>query len=217
MTKENFTSINVLIDRSGSMGHLTNDTIGSFNTFLADQKTVEGEAVFTLTTFSDSHTVVHDFVKLASVPDLSPNTYKPSGGTALLDALGATMSSVGTKLAAMPEDDRPSKVVFLIITDGEENSSREFKLDKIKEMVVHQQEKYGWDFIFMGANIDAITTGEGYGFAARNSYSFQPSSAGTQDLYKSVSDGLKGYRTSGKANKNFTVKQEVKVDDKDKP
>lgn len=194
MTKENFTSINVIIDKSGSMGHLQNDTIGSFNTFLAEQKDVPGEAVFTLCTFNSSKDVVHDFVKLGSVPNLDTTTYRPNGGTALLDALGSTIDSVGTKLAAMAEEDRPSKVIFLVITDGEENSSHTFTAEKVKQMVEHQREVYNWEFVFMGANIDSVETATSYGFSAQNAMDFEASSRGIADTYKSVSDSLRSYR-----------------------
>src|ERR1700678_698168 len=147
--KDNFTSINVIIDASGSMQGLRNDTIGSFNTFLQEQKDVPGEAVFTLCTFNTTYHLVHDFVKLATVPNLDPKSYAPEGGTALLDAIGQTIDTVGAKLAAMPEEERASKVVVLIITDGEENMSRRYTPEQIKTMVKHQEDVYNWTFCFM--------------------------------------------------------------------
>jgi uncharacterized protein YegL len=204
MTKENFVSINVIIDRSGSMAGLAADTIGSFNSFLSDQKSVPGEAAFTLCTFSNDYTLVHDFVTLASVPDLNPKSYRASGGTALLDAVGNTINSVGQKLAAMPEDERPSKVIFLIITDGEENSSRTFTKAQVKSLIEQQQSVYNWEFVFMGANIDAVSEGSSLGVASYNSVNYTASAGGTKILYKSVSSGMKSYRsrtnTSSKVN-----------------
>lgn len=194
MTKENFTSINVIIDKSGSMGGLTADTIGSFNTFLAEQKVVPGEAAFTLCTFNTDYSLVHDFVKLGSVPDLNSKTYRPSGGTALLDALGTTINSVGAKLAAMPEDERPSKVIFLVITDGEENSSKTFKKEQIKAMVEHQRDVYKWEFVFIGANIDAFSEGQSLGFSGQNSVSYNATRGGTHKLYSAVSSNMRSYR-----------------------
>lgn len=196
MTQENFTSINVIIDQSGSMSHLTKDTIRSFNSFLAEQKVLPGEAVVTLTTFNSHSSVVHDFVKLASVPDLNTKTYSPTGGTALLDAMGDTINSVGAKLAALPEEERPSKVILLIITDGEENSSRRFNRDQIKSMVEHQRNVYNWEFVFMGANIDAITAGTSLGISADNSLNYDATAAGTKELYSNVSRSLENYRKS---------------------
>jgi hypothetical protein len=197
MTKENFTSINVIMDASGSMQGLTTDTIGSFNTFLKEQKAVPGEAVFTLCRFNTDYSLLHDFVKLGGVPDLDTKSYCPSGGTALLDAMGATIESVGTKLAALDESERPSKVIFLIITDGHENSSHRFSAAKIKEMVDHQKEKYSWEFVFMGANIDAITAAANLGVDTRNSMNYVPSAAGTAQLYSTVSESMTNYRSSG--------------------
>jgi len=194
MTKENFTSINVIIDQSGSMGHLTHDTIGSFNTFLKDQKDTPGEAVFTLCTFNTDYRLVHDFVKLGGVPDLDNKTYRPHGGTALLDAMGNTINSVGAKLAAMPEEERPSKVIFLIITDGHENSSHAFTREQVKAMVEHQRDVYSWEFVFMGANIDAIAEGASLGISMQNSMNYDASAAGTQDLYSTVSRSVSSYR-----------------------
>lgn len=195
MTKENFTSINVIIDQSGSMGHLTQDTIGSFNTFLSEQKLVPGEAVVTLTTFNNESNVVHNFVKLASVPDLDKRTYSPRGGTALLDAMGETINSVGAKLAAMPEDERPSKVIFLIITDGEENSSRTFTKEQIKSMVEHQSQVYSWEFSFYGSSMDQIHGAQSLGISSTNTNQYVASSRGVQELYSSMSNSVTRSRT----------------------
>jgi hypothetical protein len=196
MTKENFTSINVIIDQSGSMSGLTNDTIGGFNQFLSDQNQEPGEAVFTLCLFNTSYQLPYNFVKLADVPSLTDKVYRPSGGTALLDAVGTTIDQVGSKLDAMPEEERPSKVIFLIITDGDENSSREYSKAKIKSMVSHQRDTYNWEFVFMGANIDAISEGSSLGIAAHNSVNYSASAAGTHDLYKGISSNMRSYRSS---------------------
>lgn len=203
MTKENFTSINVIIDASGSMSHLAHDTIGNFNTFLKDQKAFPGEAAFTLCTFNTDYHLVHDFVKIASVSDLDGLSYVPRGGTALLDAMGTTMQSVGQKLAALPEEERPSKVIFLVITDGHENSSHRFSPEQIKEMVEHQKDVYSWEFVFMGANIDAIATGAGLGISINNTLNYAPTSAGTQDLYRSISENMTAYRSSDSSRASF--------------
>jgi uncharacterized protein YegL len=195
--KENLTSINVIIDASGSMQGLRNDTIGSFNTFLQEQKDVPGDAVFTLCTFNTVYHLVHDFVKLASVPDLSPKSYAPEGGTALLDAIGQTIDSVGVKLNALLEDEKPSKVIFLIITDGEENSSHHYTAEQVKNMVQHQKDVYNHEFVFMGANIDAITAGTNLGISTNNTLNYVPTSAGTHQLYNTISESMTSYRTAG--------------------
>jgi hypothetical protein len=203
MTKENFTSINVIIDASGSMSHLTHDTIGNFNTFLKEQKAFPGEAAFTLCTFNTDYHLVHDFEKIANVPDLNHMNYMPMGGTALLDAMGTTMDSVGAKLAAMSEDERPSKVIFLIITDGHENSSHRYSSDQIKSMVEHQKDKYAWEFVFMGANIDAIAAGTNLGISVQNTMNYAPTSAGTASLYRSISNNMTSYRSSNSSRADF--------------
>lgn len=203
MTKENFTSINVIIDASGSMSGLTHDTINSFNTFLKEQKEFPGEAVFTLCTFNTDYRLPHDFVKIAGVPALDNQTYKPNGGTALLDAMGTTIDSVGRKLASMPEEERPSKVIFLIITDGHENSSRHYSAEQIKSMVEHQKDVYSWEFVFMGANIDAIAAGTNLGISAQNTLNYVPSAAGTHQLYRSISENMSNYRSSNSSRADF--------------
>lgn len=192
--KQNFTAITAILDRSGSMHGLAQDTIGSFNTFLNDQKSAPGHAVFTLCTFADTNAIVHDFVDIKDVPNLTTQTYKPNGNTALLDALGVTINSVGAKLAAMDEADRPDKVIFLIVTDGQENASREFTKVKIKDMVEHQTNNYAWDFIYLGANVDSMAEGGSIGVAQVMNYS--ATSDGTKDLYKGVSESLRRYRGS---------------------
>lgn len=184
------------MDKSGSMGHLRGDTIGSFNTFLKEQKDFPGEAIFTLCAFNHECTFVHDAENIANVQDLSLDTYCPGGNTALLDAMGQTIDRVGQKLAAMPEADRPSKVIFLIITDGEENSSRVFDREQIRSMVEHQRDVYNWEFMFFGANIDSFTAGTSIGVAATNSMNYTATSAGTEALYRGISSNVSNYRSS---------------------
>lgn len=196
MTKENFTAIAVIADASSSMHPLTAETISNFNQFLAEQKANPAEAAFSLCIFNTDYRLVHDFVPLNSVAELTNQTYRCTGMTALLDAMGTTIDSLGAKLAAMPEEERPSKVIVLVITDGEENSSRRFTIDQIKDKVEHQRSKYSWEFVFIGANIDAISTGTSLGFAAQNSVAYVPSAAGTGQLYSSVSSNLNAYRSS---------------------
>lgn len=194
--KENLTSINVIIDASGSMSGLRTDTIGSFNTFLKEQKAFPGEANFTLCVFNDHPRVVHDFVKIASIEDISEITYRTEGNTALLDAMGSTIDSVGKRLAAMPEEERPSKVLFLVITDGHENYSRRYTREQVKSMVEHQQSVYNWSFVFMGANIDAITAGTSLGISASNSVAYSATRGGTSRLYSSISSNTSALRSS---------------------
>lgn len=192
----NKTDITVVMDKSGSMRSLLNDTIGGFNSFLAEQKEVPGEANLTLVQFDSKHRVVFDGLPLAEVKDLTEETYRPSGNTALLDALGVAINKVGQRLAATPENDRPGKVIFLVMTDGEENASHEFSKEQIKEMVEHQTNKYNWNFVFLGANIDSIKTATSIGFAAANTSNYDATSVGTRSAYNAISAGVKGIRSS---------------------
>jgi len=205
--KENFTSINVVVDRSGSMRGLVTDTIGGFNQFLKDQKDLPDDAVMTLCTFSTDYTLVHDFVKLADVPELCTKSYSVGGGTALLDALGTTIDSVGERLSNMPEEERPSKVLFLIITDGEENSSTMFSHKDIKEKITHQKDVYNWDFVFMGANLDAIMAGESIGIVPNMTLNYSATPMGTRSLYDNVSKSVTRYRSGGTTTHGFFGKK----------
>lgn len=212
--KDNSVSINIIIDKSGSMATVINDTIGGFNKFLADQKAIPGEASLTLCTFNTECTLVHSAIPLASVPDLCNKTYNTSGMTALLDAMGTTITSVGEKLAALSEDERPSKVVFLIITDGQENSSHKFTKDQIKSMVKLQTEVYSWDFIFMGANIDSFGEADALGITGSNTMNYAASDVGTRSLYKNISENMSNYRST-KSKVDFFEKKLTDVDQVD--
>ena len=153
--KKDLTEIVIVLDESGSMSSCKSDTIGGFNEFLSTQKKIKGEANVTLVKFSDYYKVVNDGTALEHVSPLNESNYTPSYSTALLDAVGRTINSVGNRLSTLPEDQRPEKVIFAVITDGYENASKEFKREKIFEMVTHQKTKYNWEFLFLGADIDA--------------------------------------------------------------
>ena len=185
--KENYTAIGVVIDRSGSMSDITEDTIGGFNTFLKAQKELPGEADLTLVIFDTKYEVIHDCKPLADVPDLDGKTYYARGSTALLDAIGQTINTMGGRFAAMDEADRPSKVILVIITDGHENCSREYTHDQIKALLVEHQEKYSWEVHYYGADQDAITVGSSHGVAAHNNNSWAKSSGGTRAAYGDMS------------------------------
>jgi len=156
----NLTEIAFILDRSGSMQSIKAGTLEGVNAFL-DQQKQENAAYpvkFSLTLFSTEIEVRHASVPVAEVPSLSDTTYLPDGGTALLDAIGITIDSLGKRLAETPEDNRPAKVIVAIMTDGEENSSRLFDWNQISEKIKHQTDVYKWEFLFMGANQDAIAT-----------------------------------------------------------
>lgn len=153
--KKDLTEIVVILDESGSMSSCKSDTIGGFNEFVSSQKKIKGDANVTLVKFSDYYKVINDGTPLSHVALLNESNYTPSNSTALLDAVGKTINSIGVRLAKAPESERPEKVIFAIITDGEENSSKEFTRKQISEMITHQKDKYSWEFLFLGADIEA--------------------------------------------------------------
>ena len=160
MTNPNYTDISVLLDRSGSMHAIKTDTEGGFAAFIEEQKKTPGRCQVTLAQFDDQYEVVYSDQPLASVPALH---LQPRGSTALLDAIGRLITSTGERLAAMPEADRPGSVIVVIMTDGLENASREFTGAAVKGLIAEQSEKYGWTFVYLGANQDAIAVGESLG------------------------------------------------------
>jgi len=200
--KDNLTDISFVLDRSGSMESVKMDTIGGFNDFLRAQQAAPGEANLTLAQFDNEYEIIHNGVHIQDVPKLTEKTFVPRGMTALFDAIGRTINATGARLAAQPEDERPAQVVFVILTDGEENHSTEFTSDKIKSMIQHQTETYNWDFVFLGANQDAVCTGVAMGIQAGNSMDFMPTEAGTADVFASISQSMCSYRGGDKSLKS---------------
>lgn len=190
--KPGLSEIVVVLDQSGSMQGIKSDVIGQFNGFLDDQKKVPGEANFSLVLFdSENYTERYIGEPISKVEPLTEQTYRPGASTPLLDAIGKTIIKVGQKLAAMPEPERPSKVIFVIMTDGLENASTEFKeKGKIKEMVEHQTQKYSWEFIFLGANMDAIAEGTSLGVKASSSHSYAATGTGIRSAYGLMSSAV---------------------------
>jgi hypothetical protein len=202
--KQGYTDITFILDRSGSMSSIYADTVGGFNSFVNDQKEAEGEAKLTLIQFDTYYELNYLGVDIKDVPDL---VFQPRGMTALLDAIGRGILETGKRLDALEEDEKPSTVLFVIITDGGENASREFTKDKINEMIKHQTEIYSWDFVFLGANQDAIETGTSLGISAGNSMSYQAQAGFATQAFASVSNNatlLRGGDLSKKA-EYFTV------------
>ncbi len=208
--KENLTELVFILDRSGSMSGLETDTIGGFNSMLKKQKKESGEAFVTTVLFDDKYEVLHDRYDIKGVNLLTEKEYYVRGSTALLDAIGITINNIGKALSDTKEEDRPGKVLFVIITDGMENSSREFSYEKVKKMVEHQKSKYSWDFIFLGANIDAIKTANSFGISADMATNFVSDSAGTQLNYKIVSEVVSSFRKGKNVDKSW--KDEIEKD-----
>ena len=181
---QNLTEIVFILDRSGSMNGLESDTIGGFNGFVKKQAEA-GPASLTTVLFDDRYEILHNGIDAGNAA-LTDREYFTRGSTALLDAVGKTINDVGKRLHATPETLRPGKVIFVITTDGMENASREFGYDEVKRMISHQTEKYGWEFIFMGANIDAAAEGNRLGIASERSFSFAANKAGIAEMYDDV-------------------------------
>src|SRR4030095_8419932 len=192
------THMAVLLDRSGSMGSVKDETISGFNYFLKEQKAAGDNATFTLVQFdSESTDVVHEARQIREVPDLNQDTYLPRGCTPLLDALGQTIISTGKTLAGIPEPNRHDKVVFVVITDGEENASHQFTKARVKEMIDHQTGKYNWKFIYLGANQDAFAEARSVGIAMATAANYSPKY--TQAAFAGTSANVASYRKSGRA------------------
>jgi uncharacterized protein YegL len=187
--KKGYAAIGVIIDKSGSMSGLVNDTIGGFNQLLKEQKEAPGEADLTLTLF-DSKVDCKEPKKLSEVQELTNKTYVPGGSTSLLDAIGTTITKMGKRFADMQEDERPEKVLIAIITDGEENTSTEFSNDKIREMIKEQTEKYSWEFQYFGANQDSFSVGGSLGLSTGSCANYVSNSIGTRSAYKDMSKSL---------------------------
>jgi uncharacterized protein YegL len=205
---DNLTEIVFILDRSGSMAALEKDTIGGFNSFIENQKKEPGEAVLTTVLFDSLYEVLHDHVNLKKVKPLTNKDYFARGTTALMDAVGLTINSVGARLNSTPESERPGKVIFVITTDGLENSSHEYSPGMIKNMITHQTEVYKWTFLFLGANIDAVKTAESYGIPAVASANYDATSRGTQSMYSSVSHATKRIRDGGSLTEDWKPEQE---------
>jgi hypothetical protein len=200
--KDNLTEIVTILDRSGSMRNLIYDTIGGFNNFIEEQKKLPGEANVTTVLFNYRYELLHDRVNLKYVKPITDKEYFVGGSTALLDVVGKTINTIGATLNAMKEEDRPSKVIMLIITDGEENSSKEFNKDQIKEMVERQQNVYNWQFLFFGANIDSFAVASSIGIDLNHAVNFSANSEGLASTYNVMHSVTTGYRSTGQIDPN---------------
>ena len=194
---ENCTHISVCLDRSGSMSSMATEVVSGFNKFVDDQKKEEGEATLSLFQFDDVYEVVHDFI---NIKDMKGLKLSPRGCTALLDAMGQTLEETRDKVLKMKDDDCPSRVIFVFITDGDENASTKYKRKEIFSMIKDLKssgrgDQINWEFVFIGANQDAIAEGSGYGIGARASMTFDASGAGATAAFSSLSKGISTYRT----------------------
>jgi len=185
--KKGLTEIVFILDRSGSMGGLERDTIGGYNSMLERQKKEEGEAVLSTVLFDDKIEVLHDRKNLYDVKPITNSDYYVRGCTALLDAVGGTIHHIGNVHKNMPADQRPEKTLFIITTDGMENASKEYTYSKVKKLVEEKKRKYHWEFVFLGANIDAVEVAGRFGVAKNRAVRYECDSAGTELNFKVMS------------------------------
>ena len=185
--KNNITELVFILDKSGSMAGLESDTIGGFNSMIEKQKKEDGVCYVSTVLFNDKSEVIHDRVKLSDISKMTDRDYTVSGCTALIDALGDAIHHVGNIHKYARPEDVPEHTMFIITTDGQENASRCYTSDDVKEMIERQKEKYGWEFLFVGANIDAVETAARYGISRNRAVNYNADIRGTKIMYEELS------------------------------
>ena len=218
--KNDYTHIAVILDRTGSMETIRDDTIGGFNAFLNAQKGAPGLASLTLVQFDsqDPYEIVYHFKPLAEVPELTRETFVPRANTPLLDAIGRGINDLEKSLADKTEAERPSRVVMVLITDGQENASREFRKDQIEKMIKEKQEKAAWQFVFLSADLDAIGDALASGVRAASTLAHDKDSHGVGAAWASLSRSVSDYRSGNKEDVSFSDedRSEQKIEKKRK-
>ena len=194
--RRNLTEIVFILDRSGSMAGLEEDTIGGFNAMIEKQKREPGEAYVSTVLFDNTCDVIHDRVVIQKVAPMTRKEYYVRGCTALLDAVGGAIRHIGNVHKYAREEDRPEKTLFVITTDGMENASRRYSYEKVRDMITRQKEKYGWEFLFLGANIDAAREAARFGIDPDRAANYHADSMGTQVIYETVSETVCNFRAS---------------------
>lgn len=214
MMNEDSTHISVILDRSGSMESIRDDTIGGFNAFLNTQKQQPGKATLTLVQFDtqDPYEIIHHFVPVTKVPELTRETYVPRASTPLLDALGRSINDLEKQIADMKEPEKPSRVVMAFVTDGQENSSREFRKDQIEKMIQEKQGRNGWQFIFLSADLAAIEDALAVGFKHASTMAFGKTARGTAAAWSLMSDKIVDYRGRRRQAVEFTEEDRQKME-----
>jgi len=188
--KNNVTELVFILDKSGSMSGLEADTIGGFNAMIEKQKKLEGTVYVSTVLFSNSSEVIHDRADITKIEPMTEHEYHVGGNTALMDAIGGAIHHIGNVHKYARAEDVPEHTIFIITTDGMENASREYSADRARGLIKHQQEKYGWEFLFLAANIDAVETAERYGIRADRASNYSACPTGTNDMYECVSDAV---------------------------
>ena len=194
--KKNLTELVFILDRSGSMAGLEGDTIGGFNAMIEKQKSEPGEALVSTVLFDHESEVIHDRVDIQRIEPMTRNEYYVRGCTALLDAVGGAIHHIGNVHKYAREEDRPEKTLFVITTDGMENASRQYSYERVKMMIERNTDKYGWEFIFLGANIDAAKEAARFGISEDRAANYHADSKGTAVIYEAVSEAVCSVRAS---------------------
>ena len=194
--KKNLTEIVFILDRSGSMSGLEADTIGGFNSMIRKQKQEAGEALISTVLFDNESVVIHDRVPVQDIAPLTDKEYEVRGCTALLDAMGGAIHHIGNVHKYAREEDRPEHTLFIITTDGMENASRFYTLDRVKQMIERQKEKFDWEFLFLGANIDAVETARSFGIDRDRAVNYHADHAGTALNFEVLSDAVSAVRAA---------------------
>ena len=208
--KKNLTEMVFILDKSGSMSGLEADTIGGFNSMIERQKKEEGEALVSTVLFSDESRVIHDRVALNKIEPMTDKQYYVGGCTALIDAIGGAIHHIGNVHKYARDEDRPEHTIFVITTDGMENASHRYTSSQVKAMVQRQKDKYGWEFLFLGANIDAVETAARYGIAEDQAVSFINDHAGQSLNYTAVSEAVRTVRACRPLARDW--KQDIEAD-----
>ena len=194
--KKNLTEIIFILDRSGSMSGLEADTIGGFNSMIEKQKKADGEAMISTVLFDNVSEVIHDRVSVLDIQPMTDKDYTVRGCTALLDAIGGAIHHIGNIHKYARAEDVPEHTLFVITTDGMENASRHYNAERVKQMIERQKARYGWVFLFLGANIDAVETARHFGIGADRAVNYHSDSAGTQLNYEVLSEAICAVRGS---------------------
>ena len=208
--KKNITELVLILDKSGSMAGLESDTIGGYNAMLQKQQKEPGEAIVTTVLFDDNYELLHDRIDIKDISPLTEKDYFVGGCTALLDAIGKTIHKIDNAQQHTSEEQKADKVVFIITTDGMENASGEYTYEKIRAMIKGQKEKYGWEFIFLGANIDAVATAASLSINADRAASYHADARGINLNYQAVSNAVRELRTKNKISGQW--KDEIEAD-----
>ena len=196
--KKGLTELVFILDKSGSMSGLESDTIGGFNSMLKKQREEAGECRVTTVLFDNRYTLLHDRIDIRAVSPITEKEYYVGGSTALLDAIGRTIGKITAVQKNTAEDYRAEKVIFIIITDGAENASREYDSAQVKKLIEREKEEHGWEFIFLGANIDAVETASHFGIDSDRAVDYVPDKAGTELNFCVMSEAVSEIRSSGK-------------------